>query len=59
MINDIATVMIEAINGYSVITNTNNMTIIGIINAINNLTNLFSIVLIVCVSFLVSAHRLQ
>lgn len=46
MVNDRMVKMIDAINGCSVTTNANNITITGIINAISNLTNLFSMVLI-------------
>lgn len=47
VVNDRMVKMIDAINGYSVTTNANNITITGIINAISNLTNLFSMVLMI------------
>lgn len=47
VINDIIVKIIDAINGYSVTMNANNITMTGIIDAINSLINLFSIVLII------------
>ena len=47
VINDIIVKIIDAINGYSVTMNANNITMTGIIDAINSLINLFSMVLII------------
>ena len=55
VINDIIVKIIDAINGYSVTMNANNITMTGIIDAINSLINLFSIVLIIRMA----SHRLH
>ena len=47
VINDRIVKIIDAINGYSVTMNANNITMTGIIDAINSLINLFSMVLII------------